>query len=342
VLLRKVLDAPARLPVEDSLYHKLREEALQGQTSSISTKIWQWFERSAPTLARILANLVSDTKNLLIRGRALLRGRGKSKPRKEKESQSRSQTPKRKRSFIKELMKTGFIGGGTFAIAMIGMNWTAYSSITKYYIEKLQGTNIISQQQMAALVESPEQEQIMEEKLLAISDVDVPVLPRAGLERPPLTLDVTPSDNRIIIPKINKNVPIVEIPEKNLIKQNCKALEEDMQNGLVDGVVHYPGTAKPGQTGNFFVTGHSSFYAWTKSKYKDVFALLPELEIGDRVTVYYDQRKYTYEIISRTTVRPTDTSSLKATSDKRITIMTCWPIGTDLSRLIFVGKLVEG
>lgn len=153
-----------------------------------------------------------------------------------------------------------------------------------------------------------------------------------------LNFEVVPPDNRIIIPSIGKNIPIQDISSDNLIQENWQALEEDLQKGLQKGVVRYPGTAIPGQIGNVFITGHSSYYLWDPGKYKDVFALLHNVEIGDQITVFYEQKKFTYTVTEKKVVSPNDVDVLKQTDDKRLTLMTCTPIGTALNRLIIVAE----
>jgi len=56
----------------------------------------------------------------------------------------------------------------------------------------------------------------------------------------------------------------------------------------------------------------------------------------DDVIVYYGQEKYTYKIRTKDVIRPGDVSVLKSddTDTSKITLMTCWPIGTTLNRLI--------
>jgi LPXTG-site transpeptidase (sortase) family protein len=153
---------------------------------------------------------------------------------------------------------------------------------------------------------------------------------------------VGPAEDRLIIPKIGKNVAIVRPSMDALINEDWKKFEQDIQDALRDGVVHYPGSARPGQAGNFFVTGHSSYYPWDPGKYKDVFARLHELEIGDRYSVYYGGEKHVYRIISKREVRPTDVSVLDQPMDKRLsTLMTCTPIGTTLRRLILTAEEID-
>ena len=108
-------------------------------------------------------------------------------------------------------------------------------------------------------------------------------------------------------------------------------------------MVRYPGTAQPGEKGNVFIFGHSSNYPWVKSEYNDVFALLDTLENGDEVIIFYNQRKFTYKITDRAVVKPGDMKALESRDQnkKELALMTCWPIGTTLERIILFGELVE-
>jgi len=107
-------------------------------------------------------------------------------------------------------------------------------------------------------------------------------------------------------------------------------------------VVVHPISRDPGNFGNFFVTGHSSYYEWDEGRYKDVFALLAEVKEGDNVEVYWEGKKYVYKMRQKEIVPPTKTSVLAQPDDKSIiTLMTCYPIGTDEKRLIWVGDLVK-
>lgn len=56
---------------------------------------------------------------------------------------------------------------------------------------------------------------------------------------------------------------------------------------LENGVIRYPGSGKPGETGNSFVFGHSSNFPWMEGDYNDVFSLLDHVEFDDEVVVYY-------------------------------------------------------
>lgn len=135
----------------------------------------------------------------------------------------------------------------------------------------------------------------------------------------------------VIIPKIGVTVPLfINI----LPSQTLPTLEK--------GVVHYADTALPGQIGNAVVFGHSSDYPWSPGLYKNVFALLDQLVVGDKITVPYKSQRFVYEVTGTKVVRATDLSVLKKTPDPVLTLITCYPVGTAQRRLIISARLVEG
>jgi sortase A len=112
---------------------------------------------------------------------------------------------------------------------------------------------------------------------------------------------------------------------------------------LENGVIRYPGSAKPGEQGNSFIFGHSSNFPWIQGDYNDVFSLLDHVTYDDEVIVYYGQEKHTYKIRTKDVISPGDVSVLKddASDKSKLTLMTCWPIGTTLNRLVLTGELIS-
>lgn len=150
-----------------------------------------------------------------------------------------------------------------------------------------------------------------------------------------LDFPVVPSDNRLVVPKLGISAPLVAMTTEHIEGENWTELEKSIQDSLRDGVVHYPGTASPGEVGNVFITGHSSYYPWDKGNFKDVFALLGQLEVGDEYHVYYNQKQYTYVVRKKFEVNPDNVDVLMQPHDKKMsTLMTCTPVGTALRRLI--------
>lgn len=158
---------------------------------------------------------------------------------------------------------------------------------------------------------------------------------------PNLDMSISPPDERIIIPRINKNVPIVKTSDQNLIKRDWSALEKEIQGALRDGVVHYPGTAEPGANGNVVITGHSSYFAWDPGRFKDVFALLHQVVIGDKIMVFHNQKLYVYEVYDIKVVTPDKVDVLTQGKENKLTLITCTPVGTNLKRLVVIAKPVN-
>ncbi len=231
--------------------------------------------------------------------------------------------------FIRFTVVTGMI----FVVSFLVINFDAYKAIAM---------NVLNPEARAeaeaVLLTSTGEKKVHAEKLL-------PVLPDKKLVRKEFSwmdAPITPTDDRVVIPKLGKSIPLVHMPTSNLEGEDWPALEKQIQDGLRGGVVHYPGTAVPGQFGNVFITGHSSYYPWDPGQFKDVFALLAKLDVGDRFTVYYGQKKYTYEIFKEFEVQPGNVSVLEQPKDKKIaTLMTCTPVGTTLRRLIIQAEQVS-
>lgn len=137
------------------------------------------------------------------------------------------------------------------------------------------------------------------------------------------------SDNELTIEKIGITAPIQwEVPEQDILKS------------LASGVAQYKGTSLPGNGGNIFITGHSSNYFWIQSDYNHIFALLDKLESGDRIEVSRKNKKYVYEVKESKTVNPDNVEVLENTPKETLTLMTCWPIGTSINRLLVLAEFM--
>jgi len=231
-----------------------------------------------------------------------------------------------------EWIRFTVVTGMIFVVAFVALNAQAYRQIA---------TNILNPEAQAStqrvLEKVVDRNPKNQNHLLATA----PGEKEARKKFDHIDLPIAPTDNRIIIPKIGKNAPLVEMSTEHIEGENWHELENQIQDGLRNGVVHYPGTAKPGQFGNVFLTGHSSYYPWDNGKYKDIFALLGQLEIGEEFYIYYDQKRYVYRIQSKEEVQPDNVSVLSQPKDRRIaTLMTCTPVGTTLRRLIITAEQV--
>lgn len=107
---------------------------------------------------------------------------------------------------------------------------------------------------------------------------------------------------------------------------------------LENGVAHFKGTRMPGDGGNVFIYGHSSYYSWKPGNYKEIFKTLKDIKKGDQIVVTYGGKKYIYYTTETKVVDPKDISVLKQTSEEQLTLMTCDPPGTVSKRLIVIAK----
>src|SRR5581483_4435147 len=92
------------------------------------------------------------------------------------------------------------------------------------------------------------------------------------------------STPEVIIPKINVEIPV------NYTETSTD--ENTIESDLQDGVVHYPTTVLPGQTGNTAFFGHSSNNIFNRGKYKFAFVLLHTLVNGDTFYLSYNGKMY--------------------------------------------------
>jgi LPXTG-site transpeptidase (sortase) family protein len=255
-------------------------------------------------------------------------------------------------SWVVFLFKYITTSGLIFALLLVTTNYSAYTNIAKSYIyhEELENTS-------AGLINSVNASQIQKiikteviEKEAAIKNEEEEAQGNKNSIKNLITLsnkndinldiEITPYENRIVIPKIWKNIPLLDITNRQISWE--KELNDIFMKELENWVIRYPGSAKPGTDWNSFIFGHSSNFPWIKGDYNDVFSLLDKLKYEDDIIIYYGQKKYTYKIREKKVITPWDISILKRNNNKsEITLMTCWPIWTTLNRLIVTWELVE-
>jgi len=146
----------------------------------------------------------------------------------------------------------------------------------------------------------------------------------------PVSSEVTLENNHLYIPKIGVTAPV-----------HWGISENDALKFLETGLVHLQGTGLPGTDGNVFITGHSSYYWWARGNYKTVFALLPNLDIGEKIYLGYANQLYIYEITEKLIVYTKDIWVVDKLQYPALSLMTCVPVGTNLQRLIVRAKQIS-
>ena len=252
---------------------------------------------------------------------------------------AKHQTSSKPSTLGTDIVRTAAFSILIFAIGFLAINAQAYSTLLN---DSIQNSILAWQGKIDETASRLEATYVVPAPVPAPKLLKIERTPTAQKSQiPALNLSVTPPDNRLIIPKIDKNIPILESDPQKLIGADWTSLQKTFQEDLKNGVIHYPGTAKPGQMGNAFITGHSSYYPWDPGRYKTVFARLNKLEVGDDIVVYYNQKKYHYVVREKKEVKNDDVSVLAQSNEKLITLMTCSPVGTNFKRLVVVGELVD-
>ncbi|MEU8174857.1 class E sortase [Microbispora hainanensis] len=111
---------------------------------------------------------------------------------------------------------------------------------------------------------------------------------------------------------------------------------------LRKGPGHYPGTALPGQVGNFVLSGHRTTYAAP-------FNRIDQLRRGDDIVVDARDARYTYEVTRKEIVDPGEVDVVepvpghpgKRPTSALMTMTTCHPKFSAAQRLVVQGVLVR-
>lgn len=163
------------------------------------------------------------------------------------------------------------------------------------------------------------------------SEPHVTVTPTATLTATP-TLTPTPTptlDPDLLLPK-RLRIPVMFLDSSiQEVRINMGTWEVSPMD-----IGHHEGTANPGAVGNVVLAGHRDINS-------ALFRELDRLKPGDEVFVSNSLREYKYVVTDSFVVSPTHTEVMDPTDDKRVTLITCTPIGLATQRLIVTAMLEE-
>ncbi|MDD5068902.1 MAG: sortase [Candidatus Pacebacteria bacterium] len=129
---------------------------------------------------------------------------------------------------------------------------------------------------------------------------------------------------RIKIPNIGVDSPI-----RNPSTTDIDALD----NELLKGVVHYPGSGYLGQ-GNMFLFGHGSNLPVIHNQAFKVFTQIKTLKQGDVIHVLSQTKDYSYTVSKVTLVDASKVLVEFSTQRKMLTLSTCDTFGTKQQRYV--------
>ena len=154
------------------------------------------------------------------------------------------------------------------------------------------------------------------------------------------SFNLLPPTNRLIIPSINLDVPLVESSVVTYKDFTETSFDSDLENW----VVKYPTTPNPWEWWNAFFFGHTSQEYWKKNPYWTVFRNIPQLKENDKIQIVREWTLYEYKVLKTVIVKPKDVNDTYVNFweewKEYITLMWCYPIWrTDKRMMIFAEKI---
>jgi LPXTG-site transpeptidase (sortase) family protein len=157
---------------------------------------------------------------------------------------------------------------------------------------------------------------------LNVADTPTPTVTLTSIPTPTPTIDPA-----LLLPK-RLRIPVMFLDSPiNEVKINMGAWEVSPMD-----IGHHEGTANPGEVGNVVLAGHRDINS-------ALFRELDRLKPGDAVFVSNSIQEYKYVVTDSFVVSPTHTEVMDPTDDKRVTLITCTPIGLATQRLIVTAVL---
>lgn len=133
-------------------------------------------------------------------------------------------------------------------------------------------------------------------------------------------------------------IPSLDIRDLTVTHPADTLSNDGLLSVLHDGVGHL--FSYPGRGGKIMVYGHSSGYSWDVSEYTKIFSKVHSLQSGDRVYLTFNGRMYVYQVTGQQKISPSDVRPFTGDGEELI-LYTCWPVGSNKSRLIIKASPVE-
>lgn len=154
-----------------------------------------------------------------------------------------------------------------------------------------------------------------------------------------LGLKESESRSSEVLPEFTITIPALGIKDAK-VKTNVDGTNESLyQNALKEAVVHFAGSALPGEQGNVFLFGHSMLPILAHGTYESIFTNLPKLKKGAVIFVEYGNDSLRYLVEQTAVVDPRDVFVLRQPQNEELlTLMTCVPPGFGSDRFIAIAK----
>lgn len=129
------------------------------------------------------------------------------------------------------------------------------------------------------------------------------------------------------------------IPKENTVVLPSIQLQQKIYEGsgaetLNEGVWRRPHTSIPPNESNTVLVGHRFTYDGPA-----VFYHLDKIKTGDDVILYWEGKKYEYQVMRVQTVAPSEVAIEADSTEPLLTIYTCTPLWTAENRLVIQARL---
>ena len=202
---------------------------------------------------------------------------------------------------------------------------------------------------IATIVEESYDKKVEIEKLIEKSDMEFEKSTTISIEDQlkenmlayNFDFNVLPPTNRIVIKKINLDVPLVDSKYKDEVDFTQWNFNEELENW----VVKYPTTPTPWQAWNTLIFGHTSQEWWQKNPYWTVFSKIPNLENWDVISVVWNWKLYEYKVVEKIIVTPGKVNEQYQKYQTQwkdfITLMWCYPLWRTDKRMMITAERIK-
>jgi LPXTG-site transpeptidase (sortase) family protein len=147
-----------------------------------------------------------------------------------------------------------------------------------------------------------------------------------------------PPENRrfqLVIPKIGADSCILPNVDPGDQSEYGQALEKC--------VAHARGSGFPGEGNSInrtiYLFAHSTDAPYNVGNYNAIFYSLKDLQVGDRIVVWFWGDEFAYFVTDKKILPPQDTQFFKPqTQTEQLVLQTCYPPGTAQKQLVVIAK----
>lgn len=198
----------------------------------------------------------------------------------------------------------------------------------RFRIEQLNGVSYV----LPTNTEPSALAKIIEARTHAPSSVAQSLLGVVFSNKKVQTIVPVSTDFSVVIPKIGANEKVTPNVDPSDPNQYLEVLRHT--------VAHSKGSALPGFKGTTYLFAHSADNFWDVGRYNAVFYLLKDLNNGDDISVFFQDKRYNYTVYDKKIVDPAEVGYMAANigQGERLILQTCWPPGTAWKRLLIFAK----